>query len=122
MLLRAPWPLWPRPAVLPPLPPMPRPTRRRPCLEPGAGFRSWILIGIASDLFDGDEMRDLGDHAPDLRPVGVLDGVVDPAQPERAQRPALLGLGADRGADHGDPKRSGHRCLTSVISGRRLSA
>ena len=40
--------LGPRPAVLPPLPPMPRPTRRFARREPGAGFRSWTFIVISS--------------------------------------------------------------------------
>src|SRR5579871_2808170 len=44
MLLRAPWPLVPRPAVLPPLPAVPRPTRRRERLEPGAAESSWIFM------------------------------------------------------------------------------
>ena len=43
--LRAPWPLLPRPAVLPPLPPMPRATRRLARCDPGAGFRSWTFTG-----------------------------------------------------------------------------
>ena len=43
-VLRACWPLVPRPAVLPPLPPMPRPTRLRDLVEPGAGARSWTRM------------------------------------------------------------------------------
>ena len=53
------------------------------------------VIGPLSDLLDGDEMRDTRDHAADLGAVGVLHGVVDALQAERAQRPALLGLAAD---------------------------
>src|ERR1041385_3273678 len=105
MLLRAPWPLVPRPAVLPPLPAMPRPTRRRGVFAPGAGCRSWTFI---SDLFDGDEVRHPGDHAADLRAVGQLDGVVDAAQAEGAHGAALLGLRSDRGLDLGDAQRRSH--------------
>src|SRR4029079_1582609 len=113
---RAPVPFMPRPAVLPPLPPMPRPTRRGACFEPGAGFRSWILIVTGVPRLSGDyvscfvdphEMRDLGDHAPDLRAVGQLDGLVDLAQPERTQGAALLRLRADPRAYERDPQR-GH--------------
>src|SRR5262245_38494541 len=69
---RAFWPLVPRPAVLPPLPAMPRPTRFFDRLEPGAGVRSWtlIVIGLVLRFLDGDEVRNAGDHAPDLGPVG----------------------------------------------------
>src|SRR5690606_24861583 len=54
---RAFWPLVPRPAVLPPLPPMPRPTRLRRRLAPSLGWRSWILYmellaSVADGLFD----------------------------------------------------------------------
>src|SRR6056297_142220 len=43
-VLRARWPLLPRPAVLPPLPPVPRPTRFAFFLAPGAGVRSWTCM------------------------------------------------------------------------------
>src|SRR5437868_12737080 len=105
MLLRAPWPFVPRPAVLPRLPPTPRPTRVREVFAPGAGCRSWTFI---SDLFDGDEVRHPGDHAADLRTVGQLDGVVDTTQAECADRAALLGLRADRRLHLGDAQRCGH--------------
>src|SRR5262249_38689278 len=111
MLLRAPWPLLPRPAVLPPLPAMPRPTRRRAVLAPGAGFRSWIFM--SGDLFHTDEMRHASDHPADLGPVGVLDGVVDPPQAERAERAPLLRLAADRRPHLGD-LQGGHAHATSV--------
>jgi hypothetical protein len=52
-------------------------------------------MGI-SDLFDGDEMWNPLDHPSDLGSVGQLDGLVQATQAERAERPALLGLGADR--------------------------
>src|ERR1700750_1164391 len=69
-VLRACWPLVPRPAVLPPLPPMPRATRLRCLVAPGAGARSWTRIcvpsALAAHVLDLDEVRDAGQHAPDL--------------------------------------------------------
>ena len=49
-----------------------------------------------------DEVRDAGDHATDLGAVGQHVGLADAAQPERAQRAAVLGLRPDRRADLGD--------------------
>src|SRR5438105_15246348 len=103
----------PRPAVLPPLPPMPRPTRRRGFFDPLGGFRSWILMGI-SGLFHAYEMRNRGDHPADLGLVGVLDGLVHASQPEGTQRAALLRLDADRRANLRDLQRASHRHATSV--------
>jgi hypothetical protein len=40
--------------------------------------------GLAVDLGDHHEVHDLADHAPDLRPVLVLDGVADPVETEGA--------------------------------------
>src|SRR5437763_1717445 len=87
----------PLPAVLPPLPPMPRPTRRLAFVEPGAGFRSWILMvtGNLSELYDFDEMRHSCDHPADLGAVGQRVGAADLAEAERAQRAAVLGFDAD---------------------------
>src|SRR5579875_3749658 len=45
-LSRARAPLVPRPAVLPPLPAVPRPTLRRGRLDPGAGCSSWGFTGL----------------------------------------------------------------------------
>src|SRR6266511_4841076 len=61
-------------------------------------------------------MRNRADHAPDLGPVGLLDGVIDPPQAERAQRPALAGLDPDGRTHLGDPQRRRHHA-TSVTSG-----
>ena len=47
-LSRAPWPLVPRPAVLPPLPAMPRPTRRRAVFEPGRRLQIMDLHQLTS--------------------------------------------------------------------------
>src|SRR5918994_316710 len=111
ILPRAPWPLVPRPAVLPPLPPMPRPTRLRLFLEPGAGVRSWILIVIAllrllgrrSVGLDRDQVGDPGDHAADLGAVGRHELVGrQPAELGHVVRPALGLEPGDRGAGHVD--------------------
>src|SRR5579884_2943998 len=92
----APAPLWPRPEVLPVPEPSPRPTRLRGRREPGAGLR--LCRPIRSEpsaiLADLDEMRNLGQHAPDLRRVRNLHRVVDAPQPERAQRVPLALVGA----------------------------
>ena len=96
---RAPWPLLPRPAVLPPLPPMPRPTRRLALREPGSGFQ---IVDLHWSLLDRDEVRHPRDHAADLGPVGQRVGAADPAEPERAERAALLGLDADLRAHERD--------------------
>src|SRR3954471_23546292 len=75
-VLRAYWPLVPRPAVLPPLPPIPRPTRLGAFVAPGAGASSstrisaLLLIVRRVDRLHGDQVGDTSDHAPDLRPVG----------------------------------------------------
>src|SRR5262245_49758057 len=105
---RAFWPLVPRPAVLPPLPPMPRPTRLPALVDPGGGVRSWTLMVMALLLLalrvldNSDEMRDAGDHAPDLGAVGQRVGLADAAQAEGAQRALVLRLHADGRADLGD--------------------
>src|SRR4051812_1278268 len=106
MLLRAPWPLVPRPAVLPPLPPMPRPTRRFGLVDPGAGCRSWTFM--SSDFLGGDEVRDPGDHPPDLGTVGQRVRLADPAEAEGAQRAAGGRLRPDGRADLGDLQLAGH--------------
>src|SRR5215212_771787 len=73
-VLRAFWPLVPRPAVLPPLPPVPRPTRRAARRDPGAGASSSsriaILLVLRLHRLDAHQVRDPGDHAPDLGAVG----------------------------------------------------
>src|SRR3954466_11180908 len=88
-VLRAFWPLVPRPAVLPPLPPMPRPTRLGRRFEPGAGCRSWIFTsdlfaarGLVGDRLDNHEVRDPGEHATDLGTVGQGVRMADTPQAE----------------------------------------
>src|SRR5205823_8812953 len=92
MLVLAFWPFVPRPAVLPPLPAMPRPTRRRPLVEPGAGARSCTFMDV---LLHSDEVGDPADHPPDLGAVGKHVGLADAPQPERPHGAAGLGLAAD---------------------------
>src|SRR4051812_22311627 len=113
MVSRAPWPLVPRPAVLPRRPAVPRPTRMPLAFEPGAGFRSWTFI--SSDLFHLHEVRDLRDHAPDLGAVGQRVRLADAAEAEGPQRSPLLRLGADAGSRLRDLELR-HRYLTSVYS------
>src|SRR5260370_40245953 len=73
---RAPWHFGPRPAVLPPLPAIPRPTRWAGVLAPVGGLRSCSLMGMSVDLFDLDEMGNSVDHPSDLGTIRVLDRVV----------------------------------------------
>src|SRR3712207_5862654 len=105
VLPRAPVPLVPRPAVLP-LEPSPRPTRVLAVRAPGAGRRWWTLRVIvcpcSADLFDGDQVWHRRDHPADLGTVLLDDRVVDPLEAQRAQRLALVGLGADRRPDLSD--------------------
>src|SRR5687767_566870 len=83
MVSRAPWPFMPRPAVLPRRPAVPRPTRMRSWVDPGAGWRSWTLMGMSAlRVFDPDEMRDLGQHPPDLGSVGQGVRLADAAEAE----------------------------------------
>src|SRR5690554_5189698 len=95
-LLRAFWPLVPRPAVLPPLPAMPRPTRFLRLFEPGVGCRSWILMVMGLLLLHRDEVRHAGQHPSDLGAIGKGVGLADATEAQGAQGAALLGLGADR--------------------------
>ena len=107
---RAPWPLLPRPAVLPPLPPMPRAMRFGAL--PRAGGRLQVM-NLHGDFLDSDEVRHLVEHAADHGVVVVLAARADAVEPERAQRAALLGLHADRRPHLGDLQL--HHA-TSVIS------
>src|SRR6476661_6954316 len=107
VLPRAPVPLVPRPAVLP-LEPSPRPTRVFGVWAPGAGRRWWTFrvmrcpYSASADLFDSDQVRHRRDHPADLGTVLLHDRVVDSLEAERAQRLALVRLGADPGLDLGD--------------------
>ena len=65
-----------------------------PSSSPGGGFRSWTFMAETSST--RDEVRHPRDHPAYFGLVGVLHRVVDPAQAERAERAALLRLGADR--------------------------
>src|SRR5579859_1257817 len=87
---RALWPLWPRPAVLPQPEPMPRPTRWRGCLEPGAGFKPFSFISA----IDAHQVVDLVDHPAHFGSVVELHDVVDPLQAEATNRVAMALLAA----------------------------
>ena len=95
---------------------MPRPTRLRALVGALGGLEIVDLhdglVRGAVDLFDGDEVRNPGDHAADLGTVRQDVGLADAAEPEGPQRAPLLGLGADGRPDLGDLERR-HHC-TSV--------
>src|SRR5919106_486783 len=59
-------------------------------------------------LFDANEMTDLGQHAADVGPVLLDHAVADPMQPEPADRVLLVLRPVDHAADLGHPK-PGHR-------------
>src|SRR5699024_3259158 len=106
--LRALVPLVPRPAVLPPLPASPRPTRNLSFLAPGAGARSWSLIGslmvylLPRHFFTLAHVADGVDPAADLRGIRTGHGLVPALQAEGAQRVLLVLLGTGGTADLGD--------------------
>ena len=58
-----------------------------------------------------DQVRDPGDHAADLGPIRQRVRVADLAEPERPQRAAVLGLGADRRLD----LRDGDGCFSHEL-------
>src|SRR6266487_4437224 len=66
---------------------MPRPTRFR-SFRLCAGFREVRLSSSA--IVDLHEVPDLAKHACEDRAVVVLGGLADPAEPERAERAAML--------------------------------
>src|SRR5215475_10041337 len=97
--VRAYWPLWPRPAVLPRPEPIPRPTRTRTLREPLAGLRllrrMWMLRVFrrgaplsarprhSGVFFDAHEVADLFDQSAHLRRILQLAHVVQLVQAER---------------------------------------
>src|SRR5262249_42614268 len=105
------WPFVPRPAVLPPRPPVPRPTRFARLFAPGAGFRSWSFM-VRLDLFHLGEVRHLCEHAADLGAVRERVRLADAAETEGAEGAALVGLRPDGRAGLRDLQHH----LTSVYS------
>src|SRR3954470_3616987 len=102
--VRALWPLWPLPEVLPRPEPGPRPTRLRAGEEPGAGRSEESEMRSAMGL-DLNEMPDLVQHPPHRGVVGELHRLLVVPKAERLQR-APHGLGvADGRADLGDLDR-----------------
>src|SRR3954469_1659559 len=86
---RAPAPFWPRPAVLPKPEPSPRPTRFLRRREPSFGFRLCSPISSVSAI-DLHQVGNLREHPPRHLAVLLLGGATNFAEPERAQRVALL--------------------------------
>src|SRR6185295_5774273 len=70
--------------------PSPRPTRLRALRLPGAGFS----VCSPKSLIDLHQVAHAMQHAACLRGVLDLDGVVDLAQPQRAQGVDLLAVGS----------------------------
>ena len=126
---RAPAPLWPRPEVLPMPEPCPRPTRLRRLAR--ARLRRQV---VQADLLGGrPAIRSPRRPRPGARPraasprscgrVGALDRRRRSAQPERAQRLALVRLGARGGPDLRDLRRSAiSEPLGLRLVGPRLAA
>src|SRR3954469_16090824 len=101
---RAVWPLPPRPPVLPLPEPMPRPTRVRSLTAPGLSRIPFSFMASSSPtaqglVLDDHEVLHPFDHAAHLRSVGQGPAAVDLVQPKPDQGLALVGLGADGGAD-----------------------
>src|SRR5690606_5137441 len=80
-------PLVPRPAVLPLPEPIPRPTRLESRRAPGAGRNSCSFI---SHFLHFNQVADLIHHPAHRRGVLFHHRVVEPAQPQRAQRIPLV--------------------------------
>src|SRR3954447_15488573 len=112
--LREPAPLWPRPDVLPMPEPWPRPTRLRSLRAPLLGPSEWRPIFSA--IFDLHEVADRVDQPAHGRMVVALGGAADLAEAERAQRLALLAVGAVRRADLCDAQRR-HQAEPSWAAG-----
>src|SRR4051795_9982238 len=93
---REPAPFSPRPEVLPKPEPSPRPTRLRRWRDPGLGFRlcSPISSAFGSSAIDLHQVGNLREHATHDVAVLLLRGAADLAKTERAERVALLGVGA----------------------------
>src|SRR2546429_9430871 len=88
---------------------MPRPTRFR-SFRLCAGFREVRLSSSA--IVDLHEVPDLPKHACEDRAVVVLRGLPDPAEPQRAERAAMLLALADLATNLGYPDfRHGHSPL-----------
>ena len=126
---RAFWPLVPRPAVLPPLPPMPRPTRLRRLVRARGGLQVVDLHGHGScSVLDRDEVRDPGEHPRISGRSGRV--LVLPMRPRPRARsvPRCFGLVPMAERDLGDLEARPSRDLVrrrcgprSRLAGRRAS-
>src|SRR5581483_2586900 len=94
--VRAYWPLWPRPAVLPRPEPMPRPTRTRSRRAPFAGFN---VFNRMSSLLDAHEVIHGVDQTAHLRAVLQLAHVIGLVESERLDAQAMPALHAAQTAD-----------------------
>src|SRR5512140_1293267 len=102
--VRAPWPLVPRPPVLPAPAEMPRPLRLRSFLAPSFGLSScsFMIPPVLRYFFNLDQMVDLGKHAAQRRRVGLLNHLVQSVEAQGAQG-GLMGHGiADGALEQGD--------------------
>src|ERR1700675_3264232 len=79
---------------------MPRPMRFRSC-RLCAGF-SEVRLSFSA-IVDLHEVADFSQHACEDRAVVVLGGLADPAEPERAERAAVLLTLADLATNLGYP-------------------
>src|ERR671925_145968 len=110
---------------LPRAPARPRPTRVRSFFEPSAGRRWCSFIYSTPPLLHflhPDEMPDLVQHPPDLRPVVLDDAVADPVQPEPSDRVLLVPRAIDHAPDLRHPKPGHRRPPSAPRSGRPGSA
>src|SRR4029450_8502976 len=80
---------------------------------PRASADGWLLwrasggeasLGPLLDFLNPEEVRDLRDHASDLGPVVLDDGVVHPMQAQRPDRCFLVLGTVDDRANLGEPK------------------
>src|SRR4051794_23354047 len=105
---REPAPFWPRPEVLPTPEPSPRPTRLRCLREPGAGLRECSPMRSSATI-NLHQVAHGGQLALELRRIGALGGLPDPAQLQGAQRVALLLARLVGRAHLGDLQVRGHQ-------------
>src|SRR5262245_10279080 len=76
---------------------------------------------MSVNLLHGDQVRDRGQHATDLRPILLDDHVADPLEPERAQRLTLVLVPADARPDLLDLESCRHHCVTSARARSRAA-
>src|SRR6185312_6947202 len=116
--LRAYWPFWPRPAVLPRPEPTPRPRRTLSRVAP-MGLRillsvsAMILLFRCVDFFDGDEVQDFFDRAAEGRRVLHPNFGARAAQAEAFDRREVIAIG--HGALLDDVEMRFHVAASSAV-------